>query len=72
MGHTELTGISGFVWGVGTVLGPVVGGYDLLNNLLISPSFLLTCPSAFDKFNWRWAFYINLSTWSCLFTGRNY
>ncbi|KAI9786521.1 MAG: hypothetical protein M1816_007903 [Peltula sp. TS41687] len=31
----------GFVWGVGTVLGPVVGG-------------------AFDKFNWRWAFYINL------------
>ncbi len=32
----------GFVWGLGTVLGPVVGG-------------------GFDKFNWRWAFYLNLS-----------
>lgn len=32
----------GFVWGVGTVLGPVVGG-------------------GFDKINWRWAFYLNLS-----------
>ncbi|MCJ1392118.1 hypothetical protein MMC18_004985 [Xylographa bjoerkii] len=31
----------GFVWGIGTVLGPVVGG-------------------AFDKVNWRWAFYVNL------------
>ncbi|OCK99433.1 MFS general substrate transporter [Cenococcum geophilum 1.58] len=31
----------GFVWGIGTVLGPVVGG-------------------AFEKVNWRWAFYINL------------
>lgn len=32
----------GFVWGLGTVLGPVVGG-------------------GFDKVNWRWAFYLNLS-----------
>ena len=32
----------GLIWGVGTVLGPVVGG-------------------AFDKVNWRWAFYLNLS-----------
>ena len=32
---------SGLVWGIGTVLGPVVGG-------------------AFEKYNWRWAFYINL------------
>ncbi|EFQ35943.1 major facilitator superfamily transporter [Colletotrichum graminicola] len=33
--------ITGVVWSVGTVLGPVIGG-------------------AFAKFNWRWAFYINL------------
>lgn len=32
----------GLIWGVGTVLGPVVGG-------------------GFDKVNWRWAFYLNLS-----------
>lgn len=32
---------SGLIWGIGTVLGPVVGG-------------------AFEKVNWRWAFYINL------------
>lgn len=31
----------GLVWGVGTVLGPVIGG-------------------AFQKVDWRWAFYINL------------
>ncbi|KAI4157766.1 MAG: hypothetical protein L6R39_000597 [Caloplaca ligustica] len=31
----------GLIWGLGTVLGPVVGG-------------------AFEKYNWRWAFYINL------------
>ncbi|KAI9703719.1 MAG: hypothetical protein M1836_007489 [Candelina mexicana] len=31
----------GLVWGIGTVLGPVVGG-------------------AFEKVEWRWAFYINL------------
>lgn len=31
----------GFVWGIGTVLGPVIGG-------------------AFEKVNWRWAFYVNL------------
>ncbi|KAK0616591.1 major facilitator superfamily transporter [Immersiella caudata] len=33
--------LAGAVWGVGTVLGPVVGG-------------------AFERVDWRWAFYINI------------
>ncbi|GAQ43929.1 hypothetical protein AKAW_11042 [Aspergillus niger] len=33
--------LTGLVWGLGTVLGPVVGG-------------------GFEKYTWRWAFYINL------------
>lgn len=41
----------GLIWGVGTVLGPVVGG-------------------AFDKVNWRWAFYLNLSEYSPLYLMR--
>lgn len=41
MDHPSLTAHSGLIWGLGTVLGPVVGG-------------------AFEKYNWRWAFYINL------------
>ncbi|GKZ23575.1 hypothetical protein AbraIFM66951_009848 [Aspergillus brasiliensis] len=33
--------LTGLVWGLGTVLGPIVGG-------------------GFERYTWRWAFYINL------------
>lgn len=54
-------GLTGLVWGAGTVLGPVIGGMETKSADTVDLSVnILIGAFADSSATWRWGFYINL------------